>query len=77
MSLKGVLCRLTLQNERCGVFSFVCLFVCFAGGVDLYPGSQIMQKYCLVSEKMHSVQQALFCQATRETGGDPSYRRKG
>lgn len=58
MSLKSVLSRLTLQNEHCG-FLFH-LFVCFAGGVDLYPCSQIMQKYNLISEKMHSIQQSLF-----------------
>lgn len=52
-SPKGVLSRPTLQNEHCEGF------VCFAGGVELYPGSQIMEKFNLLSQKMHRVQQSL------------------
>lgn len=51
-SPKGVLSRPTLQNEHCEGF------VCFAGGVELYPGSQIMEKFNLLSQKMHRVQQS-------------------
>lgn len=45
-SPKGVLSGLKLQNEhREG-------FVCFAGCVGLYPGSQIVEKCNPLSEKM-------------------------
>lgn len=45
-SPKGVLSGLKLQNEHCQGF------VCFAGGVELYPGSQIVEKCNPLSEKM-------------------------
>lgn len=48
--LKGVLSRLTLQNEHYEGF------VCFPGGVELYPGCQIMEKCNPLSQKMHRVQ---------------------
>lgn len=45
-SPKGVLSGLKLQNEHCEGF------VCFAGGVELYPGSQIVEKCDPLSRKM-------------------------
>lgn len=47
-SAKGVLTR--LQNEHCEGF------VCFAGGMELYPGSRIVAKCNPPSEKMNQEQ---------------------